>query len=278
MGLVKKSFSVHLSTMRVLGFYPTRNHNKLYKIYAYLVYCLLTVPVPTLAVVYLLTEENVTLTKVSDNAFLICQVGCFIAKFVPFWKNADKIRESLYKLENPIFRNYTKRQENIINESTRICVRNCWLNVILVSAALASWATTPFFRSMGKFRLPVEVWLPYDVTRNSTAFYFTYCYVVASKYKRIVKPKYSSSLGVGNGAIGSGVIDPLIAGLAYQATAQLKILKNSLQYLAEYVDEEIFHNSQNSVNCDYTNEESLRAKILYEKIKFCIKHHNAILE
>jgi hypothetical protein len=93
-----------------------------------------------------------------------------------------------------------------------------------------------------------------------------------------VKLKYSSLLGVGNGAIGSGVIDPLIAGLAYQATAQLKILKNNLQYLAEYVDEEIFHNSQNSVNCDYTNEESLRAKILYEKIKFCIKHHNAILE
>jgi hypothetical protein len=73
------------------------------------------------------------------------------------------------------------------------------------------------------------------------------------------------------GAFSNGVIDPLIAGLAYHATTQLKILKNNLQFLSEDADELI---SQN----DCVEKEWLKTKIIYEKIRLCIKHHNAILE
>ena len=60
-------------------------------------------------------------------------------------------------------------------------------------------------------------------------------------------------LEVSYAAFSSGVTDPLIAGLACQATGQLKVLKHNLQNLAK------------SAN-------------VYDSIKFCVDHHNAILK
>ena len=168
--------------MRILGHYPTRKHQTLYKIYAYFVYCVFTIPVPTLASVYLLTEKNVDLAQLSDSAFLICQVGCFIAKFVPFWKNSDKIRQSIYMLEEPIFSQHSPKQETILSECVRICSRNCWLNLSLVAMAFASWSTAPFARNMGAYNLPIKVWLPYDFTVNEKIFYLTYLFVIAGGF------------------------------------------------------------------------------------------------
>ncbi|XP_064212292.1 odorant receptor Or1-like [Tribolium castaneum] len=249
--IVKPSFRIHLTLMQILGFYPTRSYKKLYKLYAYFVYCFLTIPVPTLATVYLLVEDNIDLLQLSNSGFLICQIGCFIAKFVPFWKKPEKIKRSIYMLENQIFTNHAPEQCKIIDDCIRICNRDCWLNLALVLSALTSWAVTPIAKGISK--LPVEMWLPYDVNKDDKTYYLTYLFVVT---------------GTANGAIASGVIDPLIAGLACQATGQLRILKNNLQYLWENVDKEI---------SDSEKDNALREKIMYDKIRSCILHHNSIL-
>jgi hypothetical protein len=69
------------------------------------------------------------------------------------------------------------------------------------------------------------------------------------------------------------VIDPLLAGLTSQAATQLKILKNNLQYLYEHAEQET-----ENIDIHPTEKELLKSEIIYKKIKFCIKHHNAILE
>ncbi|RZC40935.1 7tm 6 domain containing protein, partial [Asbolus verrucosus] len=252
-----------LRIMRILGLYPLQRHKKLYTLYAYVVYCFLTVPVPTLATVYLFTAENVTLAQISDNAFLICQLGCFIAKFLPFMRNADKIRRSIYMLESPIFLNCTKKQEAILNEHIRICRRNAWLNLILVSFSVGSWAIAPFVRNKNTYQLPLHVWLPYNATSNAKTYFTTYFCVIA---------------GVANGAFSSAVIDPLIAGLAYQATGQLLVLKDKLQHLDEYVDDEILKISKNGTNFKTNKTKRLKELIMYQKIKQCIQHHSAIID
>ncbi|RZB40831.1 7tm 6 domain containing protein, partial [Asbolus verrucosus] len=71
-----------------------------------------------------------------------------------------------------------------------------------------------------------------------------------------------------------GVIDPLIAGLAYNATTQIKILKDNLQFLSEYADEEILKNPKTSPTeqtCITKNE------TIYNKIRQSVDHHDAIL-
>lgn len=77
--------------------------------------------------------------------------------------------------------------------------------------------------------------------------------------------------GVTAGALSNGVIDPLIAGLASHATSQLKILKNNLQFLSEDADQLV-------TNIKPYEREIEKSKIIYNKIRFCIIHHNAILE
>lgn len=174
--IVKSSFSVHLTIMRILGFYPTCSYKKVYKMYSYFVYCFLTIPVPTLATIYLLVEDHIDLLQLSNSGFLICQIGCFIAKFIPFWKHSKKIRDSIYMLENSLFTNHTTKQNYIIDECIRVCKRDFWLNMGLVLSALTSWAITPIVK--GLFKLPVEIWIPYDFTKDSKTFYLTYFYVV----------------------------------------------------------------------------------------------------
>nr|XP_015839897.1 PREDICTED: odorant receptor Or1-like [Tribolium castaneum] len=98
--------------------------------------------------------------------------------------------------------------------------------------------------------LPLEIWVPVDFTENTELYCFAYIYVV---------------LGVAAGALSNGVIDPLIAGLASHATTQLKILKNNLQFLSEDADQVIA-------------QQLTKARIIQDKIRFCIIHHNAILD
>jgi hypothetical protein len=75
-------------------------------------------------------------------------------------------------------------------------------------------------------------------------------------------------------AIAAGVVDPLIAGLAYHATSQIQILKDNLQHLSEYAEEEI---SKSEIKNDFEHQR-LRAEIIYNSIRECINHHDSILE
>ena len=78
---------------------------------------------------------------------------------------------------------------------------------------------------------------------------------------------------MGNGALSSGVIDPLLAGLTSHATSQIRLLKNNLEFLEEYAEKEI------QTICVNNIEKELRKfQLIYEKIKLCVRHHDAILE
>lgn len=76
--------------------------------------------------------------------------------------------------------------------------------------------------------------------------------------------------GVGYSAYSSGAIDPLIAGLACQATNQLNILKDNLQFLNQYTNE---HLSQNSKRHKFTKSE-----LIFNKINNCVDYHQSIIE
>lgn len=69
------------------------------------------------------------------------------------------------------------------------------------------------------------------------------------------------------------MIDPLIAGLAYHATSQIKILKDNLQHLSEYADEEI---TKSGIK-NQSEQEQLKSNIIYNKIQQSVNHHDAIL-
>jgi hypothetical protein len=70
--------------------------------------------------------------------------------------------------------------------------------------------------------------------------------------------------------IATAVIDPLLSGLACLGAGQLKILKDNLQHLEEY--------NQEDTACSNYQVPSSKLKIIFQKIQQCAKHHNSILE
>lgn len=70
------------------------------------------------------------------------------------------------------------------------------------------------------------------------------------------------------GLVGT-LIDPLMGGLAFHATSQLAILKESLLNLSDYKDALIENNSEANTR---------NRVILKKKIAECVKHHNSILK
>ncbi|RZC35895.1 uncharacterized protein BDFB_003881 [Asbolus verrucosus] len=254
-GIVKESFSVNLRVMRAFGLYPPKKHKCLYKLHGFFMYGLFIVSIVLLGCLYLLLEENIDIVQVADNAFLISEMGCYIIKLLPFINNGDQIKRCIHYFESPFFRVSSDKQKKIIDDCNRTCRKISSIFLIFVTCAVTSWAIKPFFWK--HYRLPVDVWLPFDATSSPHIYYPVYSFLV---------------LGVAYAAFSSGAIDPLIAGLACQATGQLQVLKDNLQYLNDYVDEEI--SSKTHLHCE---ERVTRSRIMYNKIKQCVDHHDAIL-
>ncbi|KAJ3656604.1 hypothetical protein Zmor_015671 [Zophobas morio] len=256
--LVRKLFSLNLSVMRLFGFYPTKNYKNIYRVYAYTVYIFFVVPTPILTSLYLLFGENVDLALVAQNAFSIGETGCFVFKLLQFIRNSDKIRRCIYMVESPIFTNYVKTQEQIMDDCVHVCTRNSNFFQFFCILTAASWAAVPLFGK--EYRLPLDIWLPYDVTRGGLPYILSYIFLVS---------------GVSIDSVLNGAIDPLIGGLLYYAATQIKILKNNLENITKYAEEQLLSEMKGEDNYEKIIE--LKSKIVYQRLKFCVKLHKTIL-
>lgn len=73
------------------------------------------------------------------------------------------------------------------------------------------------------------------------------------------------------GSVACAVIDPIISGLLSLTSGQIEVLKDNLQNLSEYTKNEFLRKRDNNKQ-DKTN------LLLYDNIKKCINHHNAVLK
>lgn len=69
-------------------------------------------------------------------------------------------------------------------------------------------------------------------------------------------------------SIACAAIDPLIAGLAFQASSQFQILKDNLENLNESDD---IKNTDDNINV------AEKSDTIKNRIRYCIRHHNEIL-
>lgn len=180
---VIKIFELNLKILRWLGFYPPQNYKLLYKLFANLVYCFCTVPVPTLAAVNLFVQEDLTLNQICDSAFMIFQMGCFIFKMLPFIHNAERIRKNLYMLEDLHFK-CEKSQKIYINNCQRNCKIITWLFLCFCLASFTTWTCTPFFRDGHDF--PIDIWLPFNATKTKTRYFLVLAMIAVGKITIII--------------------------------------------------------------------------------------------
>ncbi|RZB39973.1 7tm 6 domain containing protein [Asbolus verrucosus] len=256
--MVWKSFSINLKVMRILRLYPPEKSRGFYKVQAYIVYFLCIVLLPVLIILYILSlDEDLDLLKLNYTAIFLVETISFITKLLPFIISSHQIKKCINYFGCPYFRRmrYKDNQKKIIAECTRICRRNSLVWVIGVGVGTICYNVQPLLWE--GYKLPIDLWLPYDVTAGPEIYYLTYIL---------------SSIIVSYNAFSGSIIDPLIGGLACQAAGQMEILRNNLQYLSEHVDDEI------SVFSDGKNTTSYsKSDIIYDEIQKCVHHHNAIL-
>ncbi|RZC36662.1 7tm 6 domain containing protein, partial [Asbolus verrucosus] len=235
--------------MAFLCLYSPEKHNRFYKTQAYIFYCVFIILVPLLAILYLLLEEEIDIVEINYNAAFLSQTTCFITKLLPFVTNIDQIRKCIHYFGDPNFKAHNDGEKKIIDDCVRICRRNSTAFLIGVTGGVFIWDIKPLF---GKdYALPIEVWLPFNPKGELKTYYCVYLFL---------------ALAVVYVALAGTMVDPLIGGLACHAAGQLKILKNNLQHLDNYTEEERLSRNKNTKN-----------RIIYYKIKQCIDRHNAIL-
>ncbi|RZC32706.1 7tm 6 domain containing protein, partial [Asbolus verrucosus] len=171
-GFAEDIFGFNLNIMRLLGFYPPLKYKGLYKIFANIVYCLSTIVITALTSIHLLIEENVDVGKISDNSFMIIQVGCLIFKLLPFIYNEDGIRKSIDMLGNSIFAVFSEKQKIFMESCKKICQQITWLFFGFCVFSFTLFALIPLLGHGRNF--PIEIWLPFDAKLQLLTYVVSY--------------------------------------------------------------------------------------------------------
>lgn len=193
--LVDQCFGMNLKIIRYLGYYPPQKNTFLYKLYSYAVYFFIVIPIPTLMITFLLTQEQLDLEMISNSAFPICELGSFIFRLPRFIIDCDQIHKSISLVELPVFLTFSKDQELIIKKC--IFSYHRYIRVYLGFCILAwlCWAIVPFFAE--KYILPVSIWVPVDISHGGLAYICFYVYLVIGKlFSLFVYTKYKQNKSI----------------------------------------------------------------------------------
>lgn len=177
--VIQRSFKWNLFIMRIAGLYPTKSFRKLYKIYSWIYYVLFTVATPTLAFAELFIHKVTDFEMISDTVSMALEIAMFIAKLLPFIVNVDGIEVTLATLHSEVFTNYLPEQQKYVNNAVNSCNRCFHFYWKFCIASLITWVLNPFL--MREHRLPINIWVPFDIFQNQFIFAAVFLFTVLGK-------------------------------------------------------------------------------------------------
>ncbi|KAJ3658571.1 hypothetical protein Zmor_010304 [Zophobas morio] len=248
--IIEKSFSLNLKVLNFLGLYSFGESSVVLKIRAFILYFVFLVLVTILTFINTVTEKSSNNMETNAMVSFLAETVSFSFKLVPFLLKSERIRECINFFGEDCFAPKTDQERKIIEECVWVCRRNSTVYFYVILVTHICW-NFPVLFVKGR-QLPLSLWLPYDSSATALNYYFTFTYIATA----ILYAAYSGT-----------IIDPLMGGLAYHATAQLKILKQNLQYIDKHED----HTLSNS------NEDIIEYHCVYKHLEQCIGHHNKIL-
>jgi hypothetical protein len=171
--VVKRSFYINLKVLRILGLYVPDKSTYLYKLYGCVLLICSLVPDPLFGFIYLArSKESDIMMQAGFNLFLLVAMACFVPKLLPFIVNSGKMKRCIHYMETSIIINLNSEQKKIVDDCIRISRRNSIFFFVCVTLDSTTWTSRSLFLQNGE--LPMEVWLPFDPTKNRVVFYFTY--------------------------------------------------------------------------------------------------------
>ncbi|KAJ3658558.1 hypothetical protein Zmor_010291 [Zophobas morio] len=250
--IIKESFNIDLNVLSIFGLYITGNNSAFFKVRAYALYFFLLVMGTILILTNLILKNNISGMQMNLMVTYVVETMSIWFKVLPFIRNGERIKKCIDFFGQSDFAPRDTQEQEIIDECVAICRRNCTAYFCGIIITVILWNVPVYFGKEKTF--PVQLWLPYDPISSSLIYYGTLFYATA-----VIM--YDALLGT--------VTDPLIGGLAYHATAQLKILKYNLQTLDKHIEDGSDTNRNEFKIINY--------KTAYKHLKHCINHHNNIL-
>ncbi|KAJ3658566.1 hypothetical protein Zmor_010299 [Zophobas morio] len=238
------SFKINLDVLRFFGLYPSDNNSVLVKVKSVLFYLVSYILVAILVFMGILSENNYDNLQMNVIVIWLCETIGFTFKVLPLLFDGRRIMNCVNYFAQVEFKPIDREEKKITDECVSVCHRNSTAYFYGIAVWVVVW-TFPVLLSKGR-ALPINCWLPYDPAANLVNYYGTLVFL----FSVVVYDAFTGTM-----------IDPVIAGLAYQATCQIKILKYNLENLD--VDE----------NCNtYVKFEEIS-----EKLKRCLNRHISIL-
>ncbi|KAJ3658579.1 hypothetical protein Zmor_010311 [Zophobas morio] len=244
--LITKSFSLNLKLLKIMGLYSFGNTSILLKVRAYVLYFVLLVVTTGLIFFKTVTEKSANNMETNAMVAYVAESGSFCFKLVPFLRNGERIRRCINFFGQEMFAPKTDYERNILKECIWVCRRNSIVYFYGILVTLIGWNSPVLFVKGRKLQL--RLWLPYDPSTTVLRYYSTFFFITAANV-------YDAFAGT--------IIDPLIGGLAYHATAQLKILKYNLQHIGKHLDG--------------SNKYVINFHCVHKHLKNCVNHHKKIL-
>ncbi|KAJ3666976.1 hypothetical protein Zmor_002390 [Zophobas morio] len=236
------SFTLNISVLKFLGFYPVKSYKVLHKVYACILYTLVMIPVAIFIVLHFVFAEDRTDFK--HNDFVMVAMLLYVCKFFPWLLQSNKFKHCIHYFDQ--LYDAVKEHEKHVEDCSAVCRRNSKIFFVGCVSAIFGFVGQACVNSD---ELPLNVWVPTVIRQKP--LYYGFIYVLC-----LLTPSYS--------ALTTGAIDPLIGGLCYQATVHIQILQKKLQHLDKDISEQ------------FSSSGLTKSGKIFLRIKKCIRHHQAI--
>ncbi|XP_063907262.1 odorant receptor 4-like [Zophobas morio] len=209
--IIEQSFKVNTQIMTFLCWYPPEKKSPLFQVRRYFFYVMLLVVPTVLTLIDIIVEGDYD----DKQTIFVAETISFSFKILPFLKNNHRIKNCINYFGQPDFSPKDETQEDVIRPCVEMCQKISKLYLVGCFSAQVMFVLPSLVSK--NYELPMKIWLPYDATSGIVVYYSTILYFFAACL-------YAGSA--------TSLIDPLIGGLAYHSTSQLRILKIQLQNLS----------------------------------------------
>ena len=172
---ITDSFSLIITLFKHVGLYHDSNQSKFFKIWTYSSY-FLTVLCIISVFINLVVEKNLDLMQINQMFVFLAEGTAGCLKILPFFVKGRRIKECIEFFGGDCFVPKHHEEKRITEDCFRVCKRNVKFYTVIVTFTATWWSVLPFFES--KLRLPLSLWLPYNVRSGPVTFYATYLYTV----------------------------------------------------------------------------------------------------
>lgn len=175
--MFQKSLNLNIFLMQLVGAWPKNSFNKPAN-FAYLTFivCFFLIPVSCFPLLHIYLNANTDLIKISQSAFMSCELTLIAPKIIYLLFNHEKLRKVVCYWDSHTEITSLKT-DKMIKQAKKLTM---WFTLLCASGA-TTWAAKPF-QNFSARTLPADMWLPFNPFKNDVRYILTFLHSFVGKF------------------------------------------------------------------------------------------------